>query len=63
MVSPPRPLFASVVLDIDVFKPDAGLSSDSEAWSLLELLRDRKNDFFEGCITDKTRSLFTSEIG
>ena len=45
-------------MDIDVFKPDANLTSDSEAWELLKKLRLRKNEFFEGCITDKARSLF-----
>ncbi len=34
------------------------MQSDDEVWALLEALRNRKNEFFEGCITDKTRELF-----
>jgi len=46
-------------LDIDIFKivPD-GFSSEDEAWTLLENLREQRNSVFEGCITDKTRELF-----
>lgn len=47
----------SVVLDIDLFR-DALLDKDSdEHWDMLEKLRARKNQIFEACITDKTRSL------
>jgi uncharacterized protein (TIGR04255 family) len=48
-----------VVLDIDVFGQGLKLSADKEVWDLLELLRDRKNDVFESCITDATRSLIS----
>jgi uncharacterized protein (TIGR04255 family) len=56
-VPPPNPDTSSVILDIDVFK-EADLVSVEEAWELLEILRNRKNEFFEGCITDRTRELF-----
>jgi uncharacterized protein (TIGR04255 family) len=48
----------SIVLDLDVFKADLHLKPDDDIWLLLETLRNRKNEFFEGCITDKTRALF-----
>jgi len=56
-IPPLSPETNSVVLDIDVFKM-AAMFSDEEIWQLLETLRDRKNQFFEGCITDTTRALF-----
>jgi uncharacterized protein (TIGR04255 family) len=57
VVPPPQPGMNSIVLDIDVFK-QADMTSDAEIWTLLEKLRDKKNEFFEGCITEKTRLLF-----
>jgi uncharacterized protein (TIGR04255 family) len=56
-VPPPSPETNSVVLDLDVFK-EADMVPDEEVWDLLEILRNRKNEFFEGCITDRTRALF-----
>ncbi len=58
-VPPPSSDTNSVILDLDVFKEGIA-ASDDEAWSLLETLRIRKNEFFEGCITDKARALFGS---
>jgi len=43
--------------DLDVFKEGADMMDDA-VWELLETLRNRKNEFFEGCITDKARELF-----
>ena len=57
-VVPPGPGMNSVVLDLDVFKDQLEITSDDEVWGLLEKLRVRKNEFFEGCLTDKTRELF-----
>lgn len=57
MVPPPQPGVASFILDIDVVKADSNLTSDVEAWALLEIMHERKNEIFEGCITDKTREL------
>lgn len=56
-VPAPNPNTNSVILDIDVSK-EAALADDEEVWGLLEVLRDKKNEFFEGCITDRTRALF-----
>lgn len=57
-VPPPVPSTTSVILDLDVFKESVDFGSEEESWALLETLRDRKNEFFEGSITDKTRALF-----
>lgn len=48
----------SVILDIDIFVEHKTMS-DVDVWNLLEALRIRKNDVFEGSITDKTRELFS----
>lgn len=56
-VPPPTLGTNSVVLDLDVFK-EVDTLTDEEVWPLLEKLRERKNEFFEGCITDRTRFLF-----
>jgi uncharacterized protein (TIGR04255 family) len=47
-------------LDIDIYKATAaGFESDQEIWELLEQFREIRNSMFEGCITDKTRALFS----
>jgi uncharacterized protein (TIGR04255 family) len=53
----PYPATNSVILDLDVFKVTETVS-DEDVWAMLETLRDRKNEFFEGCITERTRALF-----
>jgi uncharacterized protein (TIGR04255 family) len=51
----------SINLDIDLYKEStAEFDTDEKIWELLERLRKKKNEVFEGCITDKTRSLFGS---
>ena len=45
-----------VIFDLDVFKD--GMIINGEEWDLLETLRNRKNEFFEGSVTDKARALF-----
>jgi uncharacterized protein (TIGR04255 family) len=60
-VSSAGPSVVSVILDLDVFKEN-NIDSDEESWNLLEILRDRKNEFFEACITDRTRALFGERI-
>jgi len=62
-VSPSSSNLASVVLDITVSTEDATFfSTDEELWRLLEVLRDKKNQFFEGSITEATRKLFGETI-
>jgi uncharacterized protein (TIGR04255 family) len=58
IIQPQRPGIVSIVLDIDVFKEYSTPASEQEAWSMLDQIRDIKNDIFEACITDKTRELF-----
>lgn len=55
---PPEPGVGSVILDLDVFKELSSDVEDNELWKLLELLRAKKNEFFEGSLTDKARQLF-----
>lgn len=57
-IAPSEPNTNSVILDLDVFKGDTEIVEDEVAWQLLEKLRIRKNEFFEGSITPKTRELF-----
>ena len=57
-IPPMVPGTTSVILDLDVFKASTKMVSEEELWTLLEALRNRKNEFFEACITDKTRELF-----
>lgn len=47
----------SVILDLDLFVEDPKISGDDELWHMFERLRERKNTYFEACITDKTREL------
>jgi uncharacterized protein (TIGR04255 family) len=56
--TPPRLGVASVILDIGLFREHCEFRSDDEVWEVLESFRDRKNEVFEGCITDKARHLF-----
>ena len=57
-VPPPAPGMNSVILDVDVFQDAPDFTSDDQVWDVLEKLRERKNKYFEGCLTDKTRALF-----
>lgn len=52
-----KPDVASVVLDIDVFRDSDVPNAENEVWHYFELLRNRKNDVFEACITDRAREL------
>lgn len=58
IVEPSRPGIVSVVLDIDIFRTSALPTEDEQLWKFFDVLRTRKNDIFEACITDKTRELF-----
>lgn len=55
MVEPQIPNTGAIVLDIDLFR-SVDLAPDSESmWDAFETLRERKNEIFEACITDKVR--------
>lgn len=57
LVEPVKPGHISIVLDIDVFRLGIETWQDLEVWAFLDKLRDRKNEIFEACITDRTREL------
>ena len=56
-VPPIQPDHVAVLLDIDVFRLAIETWTDSELWEFLDKLRLRKNEIFEGCITDRMREL------
>ena len=47
----------SFILDIDIFRLQIEDWNDEATWAFLEKLRDRKNEIFEACITNRTRKL------
>ena len=57
-VPAPRPGVGSINLDIDLFTESSQFDSEDKMWDLLERFRHKKNEIFEGCITDKARELF-----
>jgi uncharacterized protein (TIGR04255 family) len=57
-VPPAREEVVSVVLDLDLFRTDDLPQRDEELWAYFEILRTRKNEIFEACITNATRELF-----
>ncbi len=57
-VAPLVPDTSSVILDLDVFKEISEVISEGEIWTLLEQLRARKNQFFEGSLTEEAKKLF-----
>ncbi len=56
-VSSEPPTTASILLDLDLFKAHELPQNEASLWSLLEELHCKKNEIFEGCITDRTRDL------
>ena len=61
-VAAPKPDMHSVILDLDAHYDGPEVASDEEVWARLEELRDVKNHFFEGSITERTRELFGERI-
>lgn len=50
----------SVNLDIDVFSEMVDVpQSDDDIWTLVELIRQRRTEIFEACMTDKLRDLIS----
>lgn len=47
----------SFLLDIDIFRLKIEEWDDETTWSFLDKLRNRKNEIFEACITNRTREL------
>jgi uncharacterized protein (TIGR04255 family) len=48
----------SVLLDIDLFRAQELPQEEEAIWNYFEDLHAKKNEVFEGCITDLTRELF-----
>ncbi len=58
-VPPPTPSFASVILDIGAARQHQLPETDDDLWKIVDELREVKNRYFEGCITDATRKLIS----
>jgi uncharacterized protein (TIGR04255 family) len=58
LVPPEMPETVGVILDVDLYRTSDLPQDEDGIWSMFDLLRDRKDDVFEGCITEKTRELF-----
>jgi uncharacterized protein (TIGR04255 family) len=54
----PKAGCVGLILDIDLFRADDIPKDEGGIWQLFETLRDRKNEIFEACITDRARELF-----
>ncbi len=54
----PKPNYATIILDIDVFKRKEFLIRDEDMWLIFEKIRNLKNRLFFGSITEKTARLF-----
>jgi len=57
LVASSKPEHVSFVLDIDLYRLGISEWKDTDVWSYFDRLRERKNEIFESCITDKTREL------
>lgn len=56
-VPPPNPEQASILLDIELAREVELLNGEGFLWDYLEQLRLRKNEVFDGCLTDKMKEL------
>ena len=57
LIPPPGPNLVSVILDFDLFCQENVPGSEQDIWKQFEVLRNRKNEVFEACLTNKTRKL------
>jgi uncharacterized protein (TIGR04255 family) len=57
--APTKPNSISFVLDLDLYVENPAIPDEKGLWAKLEQLRERKNLYFEACITDKTRGLIS----
>jgi uncharacterized protein (TIGR04255 family) len=58
IIPPEKKGIVSIILDIDVFSLNYSGSEEEDIWNYFARLHEVKNQVFEGCITDTTRSLF-----
>jgi len=56
-MAPPRPDFASVILDIDLYRDKNVPQDEGKLWDLFEEFRNRKNFLFEESISNKAREV------
>jgi len=54
-----EPGIVPIVVDFDLYVDDPPVSGEDELWAFFQKLRERKNLYFEACITDKTRELIS----
>ena len=59
MTSPRSPRTISIVLDFDLYVENPPITDEQTLWTFFDKLRERKNLYFEACITDKARELIT----
>jgi uncharacterized protein (TIGR04255 family) len=57
-VQSPLPGGVSIVLDIGLFRAEDVPQEEEAVWNVFESLREKKDQIFEACITDRTRELF-----
>ena len=56
--TPPKlPGTISIVLDFDLYVENPPVTTEQGLWSFFDQLRERKNTYFEACITNRTREL------
>lgn len=53
------PRIVPIILDFDLYVDSPSVNNEEELWAFFERLRERKNLYFEACITDKTRELIS----
>ena len=58
-VDSPLPDHMAILLDFDIVRTYKDAPSDDELFSFIEQAREKKNQVFEACITDKARRLFS----
>jgi uncharacterized protein (TIGR04255 family) len=59
IVKSPLPRHVSIVVDQDIIRQQDLPQNDDQLFNLLDLIRHKKNEIFESCITDKARGLFS----
>jgi len=57
MTPPSLPETISIVLDFDLYIENPPVTNEQQLWAVFDRLRERKNLYFEACITDKAREL------
>ncbi|MGA8761476.1 MAG: TIGR04255 family protein [Candidatus Sulfotelmatobacter sp.] len=57
--APRLPNTIALVLDLDLYVESPPVTNEQELWEFFDRLRERKNLYFEACITDKTRELIS----